>query len=305
MMSSTDLKTALPHFAQTAHLARPDASAEEIRGHADAIRHHVLRTVAGVGEGYLLQALGAADIFASLYFSELRLDPADPDHPERDRCLLCTAHNSVALYSTLAERGYFPVQELERYGQDGSPFEIIGAEGVPGVEGTFGSLGQGLSVAVGLGLSARLGARSRRTYAILGDGEMQEGQTWEAAMAAAAYELDNLCLIVDLNGMQVEGAIESVMPIGQVAAKWRAFGWMVQEVDGHDVGELLAALEVARDTKGRPAAILASTLPGHPISFLEGRMEHYAKLGPQQAQEALAELDARFSQSPSSRKEQA
>jgi transketolase len=302
-MSGVDLKTAPLSSAQPAQPARPAADIDEIRRHADSIRRHVLRTVARVGEGYLLQALGAADIFASLYFSELRLDPTNAAHPLRDRCLLCTAHNSVGLYATLAQRGYFPVQDLESYGRDGSPYEIIGSEQVKGVEGTFGSLGQGLSVAVGFALSARLRRSEWRTYAILGDGEMQEGQTWEAAMAAAAYRLDNLCLIVDLNGMQVEGATDSVLPMGAVTAKWQAFGWSVQEVDGHDVGELLQALQNARGTTGCPSAIVASTVPGHPISFLQGRMEHYAKLSPKQAQEALAELDALASTSSSTGKE--
>lgn len=274
-------------------LTRPDVDASAVRERANRIRRHVLRTVAGVGEGYLLQALGAADVFAALYFAELRLDPADPAHLARDRCLLCTAHNSVGLYATLAERGYLPLDRLvETYGRDGSGLEIISAEGVPGVEGTFGSLGQGLSVAVGIALSARLRERDARTYAILGDGEMQEGQTWEAAMAAAAYGLDNLCLIVDRNGMQVDGGIECVMPLGEVAAKWAAFGWAVQEVDGHDVDTLLRALARARKTSGRPSAIVAATRPGHPISFLEGRLDHYAKLGREQANAALAELDA-------------
>jgi transketolase len=272
-----------------ATLARPDAGA--VREHADRIRRLVLATVARVGEGYLQQALGAADILAALYFAELRLDPEDPDHPDRDRCLLCTAHNSVAMYATLAARGYFPVSELESYGRDGSAFEIISSEVVPGVEGTFGSLGQGLSVAIGFALSGRLRGRGSRTYAILGDGEMQEGQTWEAAMAAAAYALDNLCLIVDLNGMQVEGATSEVLAMGEVPGKWRAFGWAVQEVDGNDAEALVHALEVARATRGRPSAIVATTRPGHPISFLLGRLEHYAKLSPEQARAALAELD--------------
>jgi transketolase len=273
-------------------LTRPDADAGAVRERADRLRRHILRTVAGVGEGYLLQALGAADVFAALYFSELRLDPADPLHPQRDRCVLCTAHNSVALYATLAERGYFPLDDLAEYGRDGGELEIIASEQVPGVEGTFGSLGQGLSVAVGFALSSRLRGRDARTYAILGDGEMQEGQTWEAAMAAAAYGLDNLCLVVDLNGMQVEGDIEGVLPLGDVPAKWAAFGWAVQEVDGHDADALLRALRTARETSGRPTAIVAATRPGHPISFLEGRLDHYAKLSREQADAALAELDA-------------
>ncbi len=271
---------------------RPVADAGEIRASADRIRRHVLRTVAGVGEGYLQQALGAAEIFAALWFAEARLDPTDPDHPARDRCLLCTAHNSVALYATLAERGYFPLAWLEEYGRDGSRLEIISAEGVPGVEGTFGSLGQGLSVAVGLALGARLRGRASRTYAILGDGEMQEGQTWEAAMAAAAHELDNLCLVMDLNGMQVGGATDAVLPMGEIAPKWRAFGWAVHEVDGHDAEALLRALRQARETTGQPTAIIATTRPGHPISFLEGKLDHYAKLTREQADSALAELDA-------------
>src|ERR1700735_3283385 len=266
----------------------PAASAVAAR--APSIRAHIIRTVAGVGEGYLQQGLGAADILAALYFSELRLDPLRPGDPDRDRCLLSTAHNSVGLYATLAERGFFPVQHLASYGQDGSPLEISSSEHVPGGEGTFGSLGQGLSLAVALALAFRRQGRQCRAYAVLGDGEMQEGQTWEAAMAASAYRLDKLCLIVDLNGMQGEGAIRSGLPMGPVAAKWRAFAWSVQEVDGHDVAALLHALDTARSTPGQPSAIIAATRPGHPISFLRGHLDHYAKLSPEQAATALAEL---------------
>jgi transketolase len=270
---------------------RPAPDVATVAAHAAGIRRQILRVVAGVGEGYLLQGLGAADILAALYFSELRLDPVRPGDPDQDRCLLCTAHNSVAMYSTLALRGFFPVTDLDQYGQDGSTLEIISSERVPGVEGTFGSLGQGLSVAVGMAISSRRRASDWRVYAVLGDGEMQEGQTWEAAMAASAYRLDNLCLIVDLNGMQVEGAISSVLPMGPVAAKWKAFGWSVQEVDGHDVTALLNAFDTARSTPGQPSAIIATTIPGHPISFLAGHLDHYAKLSAEQATAALAELD--------------
>ena len=270
---------------------RPAPGAAAVAAHAADIRRQILRVVAEVGEGYLLQGLGAADILAALYFSELRLDPARPGDPDQDRCLLCTAHNSVALYSALALRGFFRLADLDRYGQDGSTLEIISSERVPGVEGTFGSLGQGLSVAVGMALANRRRDSDWRVYAVLGDGEMQEGQTWEAAMAASAYRLDNLCLIVDLNGMQVEGATNSVLPMGPAAAKWQAFGWSVRQVDGHDVAALLDALDAARSTQGQPSAIIAATHPGHPISFLKGHLDHYAKLSPQQAATALAELD--------------
>jgi transketolase len=270
---------------------RPALGAAAVSAHAADIRRQILRVISGVGEGYLLQGLGAADILAALYFSELRLDPARPGDADQDRCLLCTAHNSVGMYSTLALRGFFPVADLDHYGQDGSTLEIISSERVPGVEGTFGSLGQGLSVAVGMALSNRRRGNGWRVYAVLGDGEMQEGQTWEAAMAASAYRLDNLCMIVDLNGMQVEGATSSVLPMGPVAAKWDAFGWSVQEVDGHDVAALLDAFDTARSTCGQPSAIIASTRPGHPISFLEGHLDHYAKLSGERAAAALAELD--------------
>lgn len=264
----------------------------EVGERARAIRREVLRTIGRVGEGYLLQGLGAAEIFASLYFSELRLDPAFPANPDRDRCLLCAAHNSVALYATLAMRGYFPIEDLERYGADDSDLEIIASEAVPGVEGTFGSLGQGLSVAVGVALSGRLQGRRSRAYAILGDGEMQEGQTWEAAMAAAAYRLDNLCVVLDLNGMQVEGAIDDVLPIGAVRSKWEGFGWAVLEVDGNDAEQLLGALRGARRTTGRPSMIVAKTRPGFPIVELTDRLDHRAALSPEQAERALAELEA-------------
>jgi transketolase len=272
-------------------LARPAPGAAAVAAHAASIRRHILRVVAGVGEGYLLQGLGAADILAALYFSELRLDPARPGDPDQDRCLLCTAHNSVAMYSTLAERGFFPVADLDQYGQDGSTLEIISSERVPGVEGTFGSLGQGLSVAVGMALSNRRHRQDWRVYAVLGDGEMQEGQTWEAAMAASAYRLDNLCLIIDLNGMQVEGPTSGVLPMGPIAAKWQAFGWSVREVDGHDIEALLGAFDAAREHAGQPSAIIATTCPGHPISFLRGQLQHYAKLSAAQTAAALAELD--------------
>ncbi len=269
------------------------ASAAEIASRARAIRQHVVRMVGALGEGYVAQGLGAAGLLATLYFSELRLDPADPRWPDRDRCVYSAAHNSAGLYAALAERGVVPVAELAEYGRDGSSLEIIAPEEVPGVEGTFGSLGQGLSVGVGLALSGRRQGRSYRVYVVLGDGELQEGQTWEAAMAAASYELDSLCAIVDLNGMQVEGAIDRVLRMGAIGEKWAAFGWAVQEVDGHDVPALLEAFARARATRGRPSVLIARTVPGRDVSFLEGRLQHYAKLPPEAAAEALRELGAR------------
>ncbi len=261
-----------------------------VAARATAIRRRILETVAPLGEGYISQGLGAAELFAALYFTELRLRPEDPDWPERDRFLLSTAHNSIVMYATLAERGIIDEDELSYYGRDESPLEIIAAEEVPGVEGTFGSLGQGLSVGVGLALAARRRDLPSRTYVMLGDAEEQEGAVWEAAMAAASFELANLCLIVDLNGMQVEGETRAVLDMGEIGAKWRAFGWTVIEIDGHDPEAILSALEAAREESSRPTAIVARTVPGRGVAQLEGSFDHYAKLAPDEVQEALAGL---------------
>lgn len=265
-------------------------TAETLARRARSIRERILTTIAPIGEGYISQGLGAADLFAVLFFRELRLRPEDPEWADRDRFLLSTAHNSLAMYATLAERGVISDVELASYGKDGSALEIISSEEVPGVEATFGSLGQGLSVGVGMALAARRAGRDARTYVLLGDAEEQEGQVWEAAMAAASFGLGNLCLIVDLNEMQVEGATRDVIDMGDLGAKWRSFGWRTAEVDGHDLGALTAALDEARAHREGPSAIIARTVPGKGVAALEGGFDHYAKLTPEQAEAAIAEL---------------
>ncbi len=270
---------------------RPDAGADDIAARANRIRQHVIRMVSPLGEGYAGQGLGSADILATLYFSELRGDAEHPDWPERDRFILSPAHYAVGLYAVLAERGVLPLQDLAHYGQDGDAMEIIASERLTGIEGTCGSLAQATSVGIGQCLALRRRGSEARTYVMLGDGEQQEGQTWEAAMAAGAYGLDNLCVIVDVNGMQVDGAVDSVMPLGDLTAKWRAFGWHVCEVDGHDIGALKQAFAEARDTKGKPSAIMARTIVSKGVSFLEGEKTHFVKLPPDVAGRALAELE--------------
>jgi transketolase len=277
-------------MTRAAQATRSREELDAVRNRARTIRERILTTVAPLGEGYIAQGLGSADLFAALYFAELTLRPEDPHWPERARFLLSTAHNSIALYATLAERGIVSAADLATYGRDGSPFEIIAAEEVPGVEATLGSLGQGLSVGVGLALAARRQGRDFRTYVMLGDGEEQEGQVWEAAMAAASFRLANLCLIVDLNGMQVEGATQTVLDMGELVAKWRAFGWATTEIDGHDLGAILAALDAARGNVVGPSAIVARTTPGKGVGCLEGGLQHYAKMSPAQVQQGLAEL---------------
>jgi transketolase len=255
------------------------------------IRRHVVRMVAPIAEGYVGQGLGAADILAALYFNEMVFDPENPAWEGRDRFILSPAHYGVGLFAALAERGALPVQELAQYGVDGSPLEIIASERLPGVEATCGSLGMGLSVGVGMALSLRRRSSASRIYVLIGDGEMQEGETWEAVMSAAAFKLGNVCAIVDINDMQVDGSTKSVLDMGDIAAKWRAFGWNTITVDGHDLDALLSALAAARAHVEGPTVLLADTLPGRGVTALEGRKAHFMKLPPDVAAQALVELE--------------
>lgn len=268
----------------------------ELEAIATRLRLHVVDMVAPSGQGYVQQGLGAADIFTALYFAEATLDPADPGWPDRDRIFLTTAHNTAIFYATLAERGFFPVGRLAEYVHDGAPLEINSCERLgPFVEATCGSLGQGLSVAVGCALAARRQGRASRVYAILGDGEMQEGQVWEAAMLAGAQWLDNLCVIVDYNFVQSEGPMDRVMSLEPLLDKMAAFGFATGEVDGNDIGALLGAFETARASRGRPAFIKANTLMGKGVSSLEGLMFHQLRFPPEVAASARAELRAQLS----------
>jgi len=242
---------------------------------AHRIRCDVLEMVATLGRGYLQQGLGATDLLSVLFFEELTLRVEDPGWEDRDRFVLSTAHNSAVFYATLAERGFFSKSELKKYCQDGAPYEVLVSERVgPPVEATCGSLGQGLSVAVGMALSARRKNKHLRVYVLMGDAEMQEGQVWEAAMAAASHALGNLCLIVDVNQMQAEGPMENVINVGPVSDKWKAFGWNTQTVDGHDFGAIRGAFAEARNTKDGPSVILAATTVGKGVGFLEGDRCH-------------------------------
>ena len=268
---------------------------DELERIATRLRMHVVDMVAPSGQGYVQQGLGAADIFASLYFAEATLDPANPSWPDRDRIFLTTAHNTAIFYATLAERGFFETERLATYVTDGSPLEINSSERMgPFVEATCGSLGQGLSVAVGCALAARRQGRASRVYVIAGDGELQEGQIWEAAMLAGAKGLDNLCLIVDYNFVQSEGPMDLVMSLEPLMDKMESFGFACQEVDGNDMGALLSAYEQARETKGRPSFIKANTLMGKGVASLEGLMFHQLRFPPEVAASARTELESQL-----------
>jgi len=272
--------------------ARERLSKAAVDAHALALRRSVVAMIQKVRVGYLLQGLGAADIFATLFFSEMRYRPDEPAWRERDRFILSTAHNTAVFYATLAHAGYFPVDRLTDYTDDGSPLEVNASERVgPMVEATCGSLGQGLSVAVGMALALRHRGSGARVYIVLGDGELQEGQIWEAALSAGSYGLDNLCVIVDRNHLQVEGHTDDVLRLNSIPDKFAAFDWGVAEVNGNDSGALLTALAQARACRGKPFLINALTVPGAGVPFLEGQMSHVALLTPDEADRANACLE--------------
>jgi transketolase len=272
--------------------ARRTRDVAELKVIARELRKQVVRLVAPTGQGYVQQGLGAADIFTTLFFSELRLDPADPNWIDRDRFLLSTAHNTAIFYATLAMRGCLQSEELKNYCVDGATLEINASERIgPIIEATCGSLGQGLSVAVGMAAAQRRHGRDSRVYVVLGDGEMQEGQVWEAALLASGLKLSNLCLIVDLNYMQVGGHIDGVVDMNPIADKWRSFNFRTIEIDGNDLNALLAALDAARQPTDRPTCIVARTLVGKGSPSLEGIFGHNMKLPEMLARKALEELE--------------
>ena len=244
--------------------------------------------------GHIGGSLSAMDILTELYFEELRIDPARPQAPERDRFVMSKGHCTPALYSVLALRGYFPEKELELFRSieghmSGHPDMVH----VPGVDMSTGSLGQGLSAAVGMALAAKLDGAGYRVFALMGDGEREEGQIWEAAMSAAKYGLSNLCGIVDVNGLQIDGRTADVMPSEPLDAKFAAFGWNVIKADGHDFDSLRAAFAAARAEKDRPSVILAKTVKGKGVSFMENEAGWHGKApNAEQYERAVAELDA-------------
>ena len=264
----------------------------ELMASAKSIRQNIVRMVSRNGQGYLQQGLGAADLFTYLYFAEVSLDIHNPAWEERDRVFLSTAHNSALFHAVLAERGFFEHSRLETYTKDGSELEINVSERLGSVvEATCGSLGQALSVAVGVAQASKRQNRTFRSYVILGDGELQEGQVWEAAMYAASNSLDNLCLIVDLNQLQVEGHTQEVMVMDPIDKKFQAFGWAVKNVDGHDFGALSAAFNQARSNRNMPSVILAHTIVGKGIPFLENQMSHNMVLPADVAEQCLKALE--------------
>jgi transketolase len=265
--------------------------------HAARIRERIVEMCAGDEGGHLGGSMSLVEILVALYFDVMRVDPAAPAAPGRDILLLSKGHGAIGLYATLAERGFFPAERLAGYGRvtaagDGAPaLSAHPAAGVPGVEMPSGSLGHGLPLGVGFAIAARLDGSARRCFVVLGDGELQEGSVWEAAMAAGSLGLDRLVAVVDRNGLQITGCTEDVVALEPLADRWRTFGWTALEVDGHDLAELGAALRAAPAVPGRPTVVIAHTVKGRGLPFVEGQpRSHYARLGDQQRRRALAAL---------------
>ncbi|MFM1654636.1 transketolase [Brevibacillus sp. B_LB10_24] len=234
------------------------------------IRRHIVRMTHQAGSGHPGGSLSAAEILTVLFFEHMNVDPQNPKWQGRDYFFLSKGHCTPVYYSVLAERGFFPAEELLTFRQvDGRLHGHPCSEKCPGVDISSGSLGQGLSVANGAALAAKLNGTTQRAYVMIGDGELQEGQVWEAAMTASHYRLDNVCAIIDWNKIQLDDYVENVKGVGNLADKWRSFGWHVVEIDGHNLNEVDDALREAKATKGRPTAILANTVKGKGISYME------------------------------------
>lgn len=263
-------------------MAQATADIQHLKQITQEIRVDIIRMLTEAGSGHPGGSLSAAEIVTALYFHKMRHRPQDPFWTDRDRFILSKGHCCPVLYAALAKTGYFPQEELltlRKLGSrlQGHPYPGRPGERLPGVEAATGSLGQGLSIAIGMALAGRLAKKTYRVYAVLGDGECQAGQVWEAAMLAPKYQLDSLCVIVDRNKIQNDDFVESTLSLEPFRAKWEAFGWHVIEVNGHDIEQVLEALETAEAIKGKPTVIIADTIKGKGVSFMENNPDWHGK----------------------------
>ena len=270
------------------------ATIDLLRRRAIDLRIDNLNMIATAGNGHPGGTLSVMDVLQTLYFSEMKVRPTEPLWPDRDRLVLSKGHAVPALYTVMAHAGFFPRERLPTLRQLGSPLQgHPAAFMVPGIEASTGSLGQGLSVGLGMALASKLDGDRFRVYAIIGDGESQEGQIWEAALCAPKYKLDNLCVILDHNKGQIDGTVKDVMDLDPIADKWRAFNWNVLTIDGHDYKQIGEAFDAARATKGRPTFIIAETTKGKGVSFMEGKVGwHGMAPSKEQLAAAVKELEA-------------
>jgi len=264
---------------------------KDLEKKARRLRKDIVEMTAEAGSGHPGGSLSAADIVAVLYFYQMRHKPENPEWPDRDKFVLSKGHAAPVLYAALAESGYFAVSELKSLRKLGSMLQgHPDRVKIPGVEISTGSLGQGLSASVGMALAAKLDKKDTRVYCLIGDGECEEGQIWEAAMSASHYNLDNLTAILDRNKLQIDGSTKEVMSIEPIADKWKAFGWHVTVIDGHDIRAIIKALN-AKTPKGKPYIIIANTTKGKGVSFMEGVVDFHGKAPTrEEASKALEEL---------------
>ncbi len=285
--------------AEAAH--RPERlgwDADQLRAKALDVRRDIITLLAKSQTGHSGGPLSSADFGTALFFHELSVDPSNPRWPERDLWHFSIGHVSPVIYSLMAERGYFPLRDLMKFRTfEGHAQGHPSAHDTPGIEVSSGSLGQGLSVTCGMAVASRMDHHPRRVYCVMGDGEQQEGQIWEAAMFAGHYRLDNLCGIIDYNRKQIDGDVEQIMGIAPLADKWRAFEWHVVECDGHDMADLLRAFGEARAHRGSPTVILAHTVMGKGVSYMEDDYRWHGKPPKmEQAEAALKELGTSYAE---------
>ena len=262
------------------------------------VRMGVIESTYGAKAGHPGGSLSAAEVFTYLYFKEMNIDPKNPKWEGRDRFVLSKGHTTPGLYSVLANRGFFPVEDLPTFRHIDSYLQgHPNMNMVPGVDMSTGSLGQGVSVAVGMALAAKHTGKENRVYSLLGDGEIQEGQVWEACMAASHYKLDNLCIVVDNNGLQIDGNIADVMSPYPIVDKLQAFGFNVQQIDGHDFDAIEAAFAKAREVKGAPSAIVIKTVKGKGVSYMENQAGWHGKApNAEEYAQAMSELKAQLAE---------
>ncbi len=266
-------------------------SIKSLEEKAERIRRHVINMIYEAGSGHPGGSLSCVDILTALYFHKLRHNPSKPEWTDRDRFVLSKGHAAPALYAALAEAGYFPVEKLRTLRKIGSMLQGHPDSRVPGIEVSSGSLGQGLSIASGLALAGKLDKKDYRVYTLLGDGECDEGQIWEAAILASHSKLDKLTAIVDRNGLQIDGPTEKIMCLEPLAGKWKAFGWYVIEIDGNKMEEIITALDEAENISGKPSVIIAHTFKGKGVSFMEWINAFHGKtLSDEEVKIALQEL---------------
>jgi len=270
-------------------------NAEDLQKKANEIRLKVFKMLCNAGHAHFGAVLSELEILTALYFGEMNIYPDDPGSPRRDRFVLSKGHGGPGLYAVLATRGFFSVDKLMELDKDGGMLpKHVDRFKVPGIDICSGALGNGIAIAVGMATAAKLIDKSKiRVYTVLGDGECAEGIVWEAAMAGAKYKCDNLLAIIDKNGSQVDGFTDDVMPLGDLTAKWQAFGWNAIQLDGHNMQQLTEAFKKARVCKGKPTIIIANTIKGKGISFMENNLDWHAKSATcQEEEQGVAELMA-------------